>query len=428
MHRVTLPLVGAAALALASVPLAGADWPQFRGPRGTGTSDETGLPDRWSETEGVVWKTALPGPGSSSPIVSKGRVFLACYSGYGTSRDGPGDPSQLLRHVVCADLKTGKLLWDRSIPSKLPEERYSGIGVPNHGYASSTPAADGERVYAFFGRSGVVAYDFEGKEVWRAEVAPDPRTHNFGSASSPIVWKDVVIVAASIECEAIVGFDAKTGKELWRSPAAGYGEWWSTPILVGDGDAAEAIFNVPGEIWALNPRNGKVRWYAESFQERNIIPSAVVANGVVYAIGGRQGGAAAVRVGGRRDVTSTNRVWSVRTGSYVPSPVIVGSHLYWVNDRGIAFCLKAESGEEAGRQRLEGNPNVYASAVAADGKLYVVSRRNGTFVLEAKPDLRQIAHNTLASDQGDFNASPAISDGRLYIRSDKFLYAIGKPN
>jgi outer membrane protein assembly factor BamB len=428
MHRVLLSSLAASAFALAAMPLEGADWPRFRGPAGTGTSEETGLPTLWDEKEGLLWKTALPGPGSSSAIVSGGRVFVACYSGYGTDRREPGDPSKLVRHVVCADAKTGKILWDRSIPSKLPDEPFSGIGVPNHGYASSTPAADGERVVAFFGKTGVVAYDFEGKELWRADVAPDPRTHNFGTASSPIIWKDIVIVPASIECEAIVAFDVKSGKEAWRSPATGYGGWWSTPILVGEGDAAEAVFNIPGEIWALNPKSGKLRWHAESFQERTLIPSPVVAKGVVYVIGGRQGGGAAVRTGGRGDVTSSHRVWTGRAGSYTTSPVVVGDHLYWVNDQGILICLKTDSGNEAFRQRLEGNPAVYASLVAADGKLYAVTRRNGTFVLDAKPEFRQIALNTIPSDQSDFNGSPAISNGRIFLRSNTALYCIGKAN
>lgn len=426
MHRVTLSSLAAAAFALTVMPLEGADWPRFRGPTGTGTSDETGLPSSWDEKEGVLWKTALPGPGSSSPIVSRGRAFVACYSGYGTNRREPGDQTKLLRHVVCVDAKSGKVIWDRSVPSKLPDEPFSGIGMPNHGYASSTPAADGERVYAFFGRTGVVAYDFEGKELWRAEVAPDPRTHNFGTASSPIVWKDIVIVPASVECEAIVAFDVRNGKEAWRSPAAGYGGWWSTPILVGDGDAMVAVFNVPGEIWALNPKNGKLRWHAESFQERTLSPSVVAANGVVFAIGGRQGGATAVRAGGRGDVSKTHAVWTKGVGSYVPSPVVAGAHLYWVNDRGMVYCLKVDTGDEAFRQRLEGDPGVYASLVAADGKLYAVTRRNGTFVLDAKPEFRQVAHNKLPSDDSDFNASPAISDGRIFLRSDRFLYSIGK--
>src|SRR5688572_26173611 len=208
-----------------STALPGADWPRFRGASGSGVSEDTGLPVQWNEKEGLLWKTDLPGPGSSSPIISKGRVFVTCFSGYGVNRRQPGDQKELRRHVLCVDSKSGKILWDRSIESKLPEEQFQGIGIPNHGYASSTPAADGERVYAFFGKTGVIAHDFEGKELWRADVAPEPRTHGFGTASSVVLVDNLVIVPASIECEALVAFDNLTGKEAWRAAATGYDGW-----------------------------------------------------------------------------------------------------------------------------------------------------------------------------------------------------------
>jgi hypothetical protein len=409
-----------------SAVLRAADWPRFRGPDGSGSTSETGLPLTWSDSEGVLWKTELPGPGSSSPILSRGRAFVTCFSGYATSRDDIGDPTKLRRHVVCADAKTGKLLWDRSIESKLPEATYGRMGLPEHGFASSTPVADGERVYAFFGRSGVVAYDFEGKELWRAAVAPDPRTHGFGSASSPVLHDDLVIVPASIECESIVAFDKLTGAEVWRAPAQGYGEWWGTPIVVESGGQADVVVSVPGELWGLNPKTGKLRWYAETFAERNICPSAVAASGVVYAIGGRQAASAAVKLGGRGDVSKTHVAWKGSQGSYVTSPVIHAGHLYWVNDRGVATCVSVETGAEVNSRRLEGAGGVYASALLAEGRLYVVTRRNGTLVLEAKPEMAQLAHNKLAADSSQFNASPAVADGRIYLRSDRYFYAIGK--
>ncbi len=415
-----------AILAFSSLPLLAADWPCFRGPGGSGASAETGLPVRWSDTEGLLWKLELPGPGSSSPIVSAGRTFVTCYSGYGTSRGTPGEPRKPRRHVVCVDLESGKLLWDRSIESKVDEAPFDGIGIPNHGYASSTPVTDGERVYAFFGTAGVVAFDVDGREAWRAAVAPDPGTHNFGSGASPILYKDLLIVPAGVECESIIAFDRRKGNEVWRAPTSGYGSCWSTPALADLGERKELLLSVPDEIWALNPENGKLRWHAKSFAERTICPSIVTANGVAYAIGGRQGGSIAVRAGGRGDVTKSHVVWSGTSGSYVPSPVLQAGHLFWVNDRGIAFCLKAEDGKEVFQQRLNDAGSVYASLVAADGKLYAVTRRKGTFVLEAGPKLVELAHNTFASDDSDFNASPAVSAGRLFLRSNKFLYSVGQ--
>lgn len=423
-------LVGVLALLALSVlpwrPAQAGDWPRFRGPDGSGVSPETGFPTKWSNTESLAWKVDLPGPGTSSPIVSKGKVFVTCYSGYGVRGGDPGSPESLRRHVVCVDAASGKVLWDHSIPSKLPEEPFRGIGIPNHGYASSTPVADGERVFAFFGKTGVLALDFAGKELWRADASPDPRTHNFGTASSPVLAGDLVVVPASIECEAIVAFDKKTGKEAWRAPAEGYGGWWSTPILVRSGDAEDIVFNVPGEVWGLNPANGKLRWYAESFQDRGISPSAVAAEGIIYAIGGRQGGAAALRPEGKGDITKSV-LWTERTGSYITSPVVQGKHLYWITDGGVANVLSLEKGERVVQKRVAGlgNGSVYASVVAAEGRLYLVTRRSGTLVLKATPELEELATNTFEGDPSDFNASPALSDGKLYIRSDRALYCVG---
>lgn len=415
-----------AALVVASFALTGADWPRFRGPHGSGVSEATGFPTHWSEKEGTAWKAPLPGPGSSSPILAGNRIFVTCYSGYGASQEDPGRLEDLRRHVICIDAENGEVLWDRSIESKLPEQEFRGIGIPNHGYASASPVTDGERVYAYFGRSGVVAYDVKGEELWRAEVDPDPRTHGFGTASSPILWKDLVIVPAGIECEAILAFDKKTGKQAWKSPADGYGSFWGTPIIVGEGDDQELVISVPEELWGLNPENGKLRWYTPAIPDSNICTSPIVAGGVIYAVGGRRGGSVAVKPGGKGDVSESNVLWRNNLGSYVPSPVYYEKHLYWVNDRGIAHCVEAQSGKEVFRERIPdaGSVSIYSSLLAADGKLYCVSRRSGTFVLAAEPELRVLAHNTIKSDESDFNASAVPGEKCIYLRSDRFLYKV----
>lgn len=405
------------------VPAArGADWPRFRGPDGSGVSSEKELPAAWSDTSGVTWKADLPGPGSSCPIVSKGKIFVTCYSGYGAP--GGGTEKKPLRHVVCLDPANGKIVWDKTLESPHEEAAYQGIGIPNHGYASSTPAADGERVYSFFGTAGVVCHDFDGKELWRAAVSPDPRTHNFGSASSPVVQGEMVIVPASIECEAIVAFDRKSGKEAWRATCKGYGGWWGTPVPAEAEGRTDLVFALPGELWALNPETGKLRWFAGWPADQGVCTSPIVVGGLAYAVGGRQGGATAVRVGGKGDVTGTHVAWKASAGSYVPSPVLVEGHLYWVTDRGIAFCVKADTGDVVYQERLENAGSVYASITAGDGKLYVTTRRNGTFVIAAKPKFEVLGRNTLSSDSTDFNASPAVSGGRVYLRSNRSLYAI----
>ena len=176
------PLV-IAAMTLLALPLQAADWPNFRGPNSSGISDEKNLPTTWSDTENLVWKVDLPGPGSSSPIVWGDKVFVTCYTGYGLDEDNPGDQDKLQRHLLGVDRKTGNVLWNKAVPAKLPEPEFSSFQAL-HGYASSTPATDGERVYVFYGKSGVLAYDFAGQELWRANVGDSD--FYWGVGSSPL--------------------------------------------------------------------------------------------------------------------------------------------------------------------------------------------------------------------------------------------------
>jgi outer membrane protein assembly factor BamB len=185
------------------------------------------------------------------------------------------------------------------------------------------------------------------------------------------------------------------------------------------------VVRMPDEIWALDPADGSLAWFCSGVPG-SATSSLVARDGVVFAVGGgpRGGGSSAIRAGGRDDVSAKQVVWKKSNSSYVPSPVALDGHLYWVEDRGTAVCLKADTGEQVYRQRIEGAGGVYASVVAADGKLYAVTRRNGAFVLPAKPEFKVLAHNRLA-DATDFNASPAVSQGRLLLRSNRALYCIG---
>jgi outer membrane protein assembly factor BamB len=396
------------------------EWAQFRGPRGGAVSEDTGLPTTWSATENIVWKAKLPGPGGSSPIVLGDKVFITCYSGYGIPGEDAGDQKDLRRHVVCIDRKSGGILWNKEIEAKLPETNYRGF-IALHGYASSTPATDGERLYVFFGKSGVLAFDLEGKKLWQVSVGT--KTHGWGSATSPVLSKDHVIVNASVECGALVALDKKTGAEAWKAP--GIQRCWGTPVLVNVEGKQELAVSVPGKVLGFDPVTGKSLWKCDGISDY-ICPSAVAENGVVYAIGGRATKALAVKAGGRGDVTESHRLWIKEVGANVCSPLVYRDHFYWVSDSGTAYCLKAKTGEKAYGQRLAGSGRIYASAVAADGKLFVVSREKGTYVLAAHPTFKQLAHNTIGSDHGIFNGTPAVSDGRLLLRSDQYLYCIGK--
>jgi hypothetical protein len=289
-----------------------------------------------------------------------------------------------------------------------------------HGYASSTPATDGSLVYVFFEKEGVFAFDFDGQQVWRTDVGQ--RTHNWGSGTSPVLYKNLVIVNASVESRSLIALDKKTGQEVWRVP--GMQQSWNTPLLVDvSGGKQELVVSIQGSLLGIDPDRGDRLWQCRGIEDY-VCPSVVAEGSVVYAIGGRQSTAVAVQAGGRGEVEP---LWTQRAGSNVSSPVVVGDYLYWVSDRGIAICLHRTTGEIAYQQRLPGSRiEAYASAVAADGKIYNVTRHSGTYVLAAKPEFEQLGHNVLDADTSTCNASPAISGGQLLLRSNRALYCIAR--
>lgn len=430
-----------------------ADWMRFRGPNGSGVSDETqATPAEWSSQKNLKWKVALPGPGSSSPIIVGDKVFVTCWSGYGMSRnEPPGDQKDLRRHLICLDRKTGKVLWDRSVKPVLPEDVYTGM-FAEHGFASHTPTSDGKHVYAYFGKSGAVAYDMEGNQLWQTIIGDELDPRRWGSSSSPILYKDLLIVTASAESEAMVALNKETGKEVWRQESTGFNATWGTPIVVPvNQERTDLVIGVPYEIWGLNPENGKLRWYCEAMDTDTYCSSVIAGkDGVVYGIEGRGGGSIAVKVDGSGDVTKSNVLWSGRDANRIETPILYDGRIYFFS-RGIVNCIDAKTGERIFRGRLESDSGStaseepargggfggrrggggfrgsdYSSPVAADGKIYFVSRSGETYVIKASDKLEQLAVNRLTSDEEDFSASPAIDGGDLFIRSDKHLYCVGK--
>jgi len=425
-------LAGWAALAsIALFPGIGAvrgdDWLRFRGPNGSGISDSH-LPTTWSESENLRWKAKLPGFGSSSPIVVGSRVFVTCYSGYGTGERGAGRVDGLRRHLVCVDRQTGQIHWTRTIDGGSPEDDFNGY-LTEHGYASNTPTSDGERVYVFFGKSGVFAFDLEGKKLWSAHVGNESSDRRWGSAASLILCDDALIVNASEESNSLRALDKRTGKQLWKSEAKLLELAYDTPALVTKGGKSDLVLAVPGEVWGLDPNRGKLRWRVETQLIGNICPSPVVDGDRVFVFGGvRSSGSCAIRAGGKGDVTASNVLWTNRNSSYVSTPLLYGSHLYWVDDRGLAWCVDANSGEVKYRQRVPGLQTggrpVYASPVLAGDKILAVTRWDGTLVLPAKPEFKIVAQNRFPADDTDFNATPAISNNELFLRSNLALYCV----
>jgi outer membrane protein assembly factor BamB len=401
------------------------DWPRYRGPNGSGISSETSLTTEWSDDKNLTWKTDLPGSGSSSPIISNGKIFIASYSGYGA--DG-GSVESLKRNLSCIDQKSGEIDWTKTVDAKLPEDPYGGF-LTEHGYASNTPVADGKNVYAFFGKSGAYAYDFSGKELWNKHLGSESTSKRWGSAASPILVGDILIINAGEESGVIYGLDKNTGEEKWKSEADSLAYAYGTPILMNNDLVIAAI----GELWGMNPESGKLRWWAETGLTGNISPSVTFQDDIAFVYGGYPRTArVAVKTGGKGEVKAPI-IWEETKSSYIPTPVVHEGHLYWVSDSGDAMCVDAKTGKLIYQERLEdaqskgsrGKP-FYASPVFANGNYYSVSRKSGTFVIKAAPKFEQVAHNKIDSDDSQFNATPAISDGNIYLRSDKALYSISK--
>lgn len=400
-----------------------AEWSRFRGPNGSAVSDARGIPSSWSDSNNLAWKVKLPGPGSSSPIVVGDRVFLTCYSGYGTDRRDIGEAKNLKRHLVCVSLKEGKILWDKTVAPHPQEDRFVDF-LRDHGYATSTPTSDGERVYVFFGKAGVLAFDMDGKQLWQTSVGDGSALNGWGSGSSPVLFKDTVIVNAAAESKSLVALNTKTGKEAWRSDASSLFGSWATPVLVDAPDGkAELVLSAPFELWSFDPTNGDFLWFAEGIQDSTICGSVVARDGIVYAVGGRSGSAVAVKAGGRDDVSKSHTLWKKSLSSYVPSPVLAGDRILSVNERGVVGCLDAKTGEQLFQQRLSNAGGVYASPIIIGGKAYLVTRQNGTFVMDLSGKGEVLSQNTF-DDDSDFNASPAVADGTLLLRSNRALYGI----
>ncbi len=330
--------------------------------------------------------------------------------------------------MVCVDATTGKQLWNETIDGPKREDAYSGY-LQEHGYASGTPVSDGNSVFAFFGKAGVVAYSLDGKKLWQKDLGQMSSNRRWGSGASPVIFNDVLIVNAYEEARAIFGLSTRIGEELWKAEYDSLELCFATPVLApGEGDVMEAVISMPTEAWGLNALNGKLRWYCETATSGNVSPSVVVGKGQFFTFGGfPEEQTNAITRGGRKNVTGSHKVWQSRDSSYVATPLLVDDHLYWVTDRGQAFVVNAKTGETAQRTRLSGLESggrpVYASPIKSGDHIFVVTRRSGTLVFEANPQMKQVAANP-ALNESDFNGTPAVASGRLYLRSNKSLYCI----
>ncbi|MDQ3665592.1 MAG: PQQ-like beta-propeller repeat protein [Acidobacteriota bacterium] len=421
------------------VVASGNNWPQWRGPAGSGVSTEKNLPTEWSATKNIKWKTPIAGRSHSSPIVWGNKIFVttaiegAVVPGAKAVKHMMGDKEFLhpdsigadRKHsfkVICLNATTGRILWEQTAFEGTPYDNRHR----KSSFAASTPATDGKYVYAFFGSEGLYAYDMSGKLAWKADLGK-LGTVGMGTGTSPILHDHLVLMQCDEEngdASFIVALDKKTGKEVWKTPRKVQVSW-ATPILVRTVNRAELIASGSEAIVAYDPATGKELWRHKGV-ESNAIPSPVANNEVVFLSAGYPAKTVmAIRLGATGDLTdSANVAWKHAKGTaYVPSPILYGDYLYLTTDRGILTCLNAKTGEvvyEGGRVPI---PATFtASPVAFDGKILLTSEDGDTFMVKAGPKHEILGSNSVSEP---VYASPAIADGYIFIRGEKNLYAIG---
>ena len=426
--------------------LAAEDWPQWRGPSGNGVSGSRGLPVSWSADEHIEWKVTLAGLGASSPIFWDDTIVVTSQKGIipikqsmqpqlarddqslarqenpigGRDRkvDASGDKVTLI--VEAFSRSNGKKLWEYSTPAtgEFPDLH------EKHNLASPTPVTDGKMIFAWFGTGQIVALDFAGQEIWSRHLGKEyfPFKPPWGHGASPVLYKDTLILLCDHPQKSyLLAVDKKTGKEQWKVDRGQGRVSHSTPLVVPGPEGDELIVNSSERVDALNPENGKLLWYAGS-RRQTPVPSPAFHENVVYISRGyRNSPFFAIRTGGRGDANN-NILWSASGGaSYVPSMLYYQGLLYVTNEVGVVMCVDAETGKSVWRKRLGGI--FFASPVAGDGKIYMVSETGETYVLKAGREANVLAENELGER---FLASPAISDGRLFLRSDGTLFCIGE--
>ncbi len=383
-------------------------WPRWRGPSGQGFASGTSYPDKWSATENVLWKVSVPGEGNSSPIVWGDRIFLT------TAREGGRRLS-----LLAFRRSDGSLLWE----AFAPEGRLESVHDKN-GHASATASTDGKLVFVSFGSRGLMAFDFDGKLVWRQDLGA--LNNYWGSAGSPLLYKDRVILYQDQQrAESfIAAFDSATGKPLWRT-ARNASVGWGTPVAIRAGGRDEIIVNGQYAVVAYNPDNGRELWRVGG-TTMEVVPTVVVGHGMLFSSSGRAGPTLAIRPGGQGDVTRTHLVWSSPRGSpFIPSPILHGDQLYMVNDMtSIATAFDAKTGRALWQNRLGAaqREGFSASPVVVDGKIFFTNDEGETFVLRGGGEFNLLHVNSIGERT---LASPALVDGRWYIRTAGHLFAIG---
>jgi len=431
------------------------NWPQWRGPLGTGVAPTANPPTKWGETENVKWKVKLPGHGNSTPIVWDQFVFIqtampsseaeAARADAGADgapvlpallqdrplpRGGPGGfgggaaPTEKYQFVLlCLDRGTGKTLWRKVVREEVPHEGHHR----DHGYASYSPVTDGKLIFAYFGSRGLHCYDMQGTLKWEKDFGRMQTKMGFGEGSSAALHGDVLVIDWDHEGDDfIVALDKTTGKELWRTPRDEE-TTWSTPLVIEHNGAAQVVVNATRKVRSYDLKTGKQLWEVGGMTA-NAIPSPVAADGLVYVTSGFRGAALlAIDPGRRGELTGTDAIkWSYSKGTpYVPSPLLYEGKIYvFSGNNAVLTCFDAKTGKVLiDSKRVEDLEGVYASPVGAAGRVYMVGRNGTTVVAKNGAPLEVLASNPL-DDRID--ASPAPVGKELFLRGQQYLYCIAE--
>ncbi len=421
-------------------------WPSFRGPHASGVAEGYSLPTQWSvETgENIKWKTPIPGLAHSSPIIWGDRVFVTTVISsdpnpllkvglYGESPDHPENVDHDFR-LYCLDKKSGKITWDKSAVRAIPKTKRHIKAT----HANCTPATDGKHVVAFFGSEGLYCYDLDGKLLWQKDLGvldAGPAGANelqWGVASSPIIHDGKVIIFCAMRNESyIAAFDVRDGKELWRTPRE-IDPSWATPTVHVGADRTQVITNGYKHLGGYDFATGQELWRMRGRGDVPV-PTPIVAHDLIFITNAHGGDSPvyAIRTTANGDITlkddaTTNDyiAWShMKIGNYMQTPLVYGDLLYCCRDSGILACYDAKTGQKKYRERLADGVGFTASPVAGDGKIYFTSEEGDVYVLQAGPEYKSLS----TIKMGEIcMATPAISEGTLFIRTQRNLIAVGK--
>jgi outer membrane protein assembly factor BamB len=404
-----------------------ADWPQFRGPTGQGTSNASDVPVEWSPSKNVAWTVPLPGSGWSSPVLADGRVYVTVAVGANVGEEDSGDSSRISLRAICLDAADGRIVWN--IEALQATEDDAKRLHPKNSLASPTPVVDGGRLFVHFGHMGTAALDLEGNVLWRQTSVDYSPVH--GNGGSPALVDDLLVFGCDgADDPFLVALDRATGEVRWKTPRRTSSKKtfsFSTPLVIEAGGLKQIVSPASGLVGAYDPRNGHELWRVRYGDGYSVIPRPVISRGLLFLSSGFDRPAiCAIRLpnsgdGEHGDLTDSHVVWRHGKGApNTPSPIAVGDELYFVSDSGIASCLDSRSGKVHWTERLGGAFS--ASPVAVEGRLYFLGEAGTCHVIAAGTEFKRLATNELGEKTF---ASPALSDGTLFIRSEAHLWRIG---